>query len=310
MEPLGVGAMTTRGLAYWSAAVEGQRDVDPEAVAAMAGHPRFAEACWMIIALSLARYGRNAGNTRFARDFSALVYAYLVVYLDARGGITSTAIIDLCREAGVASAGRARAILFLLKRTGYIRADPANGDRRTRRYVASPELRAAVCGIITDQLRAFALIEPDAGHAADRLVEDDFCRAFLLRFGESLIASVKARPVRPISLFTQCNAGTLILFGILASAKARDVYPPREALRMSATELAQKHEVSRSHVSRLLREAERRGYLKRNADDQTGTIEEIFARELIEFQTIIFTGLAHCCQYAFRATAMEQVAAG
>jgi len=280
--------MATLGLAYWSAAVESRAGIDPDAVALMAEHPRFAEACWMINAVSLAR-----------------LYAYLIVYLDARGGITSTAIVDLCREAGVASAGRARAILLFLRTMGYVRPDPANTDRRSRRYVASPEMRAAVCEIITDQLRAFSLIESEAGRAADRFEEADFCRAFLLYFGDAVVRAVKMRPVRPISLFTESNAGTLILFGILASAKSRDVYPPRETLRMSATELAQKHEVSRSHVSRLLREAERRGYLKRNADDQTGMIEEIFARELVEFQVIIFSGLAACCEYAFRATGAE-----
>ena len=298
--------MTASGLAYWSAAVEGRTDVGPEVVAAMASHPRFADACWTMIERMLKRYGSPGVANGFARHSVRLVYGYLLIYLDARGGITPTAIEDLCREAGIASPGRARVILLHLRAIGYIRSDPANKDRRSRRYLVSPEMRTAVHDIIVDQLRALSLIEPEAAVAADRFEEPAFCRAFFLHLGTGIVSAMQNRPVRPSSHFVQSTAGGLILLDILASARSRDIYPPRESLRMSVTELASKYRVSRSHVSRLLHEAEKRGLLKRSADDQTGVIETMLADDLRELYVIVFTGLADCCHTALQAARAEE----
>lgn len=302
--------MVSPGLAYWRAAIEGRRDVDPTAAARMIAQPRFAEACWTSVTFALRRYGRNPIMTRVAKDISRLFYGYLVIYLDARDAITLTAIQDLCREIGLASAGRAQAILFHLRAIGYLKPDPCNTDRRSRRYVPSLEMQSALRQVITDELRAFSVIEPEAGNAADRFDEPGFYRAFLLRFGEGIVDAVKIKPVRIVSLFAERNAGTLILCDIMASAERRDVYPPRGRLKMSVTDLAQKFGVSRSHVFRLLRDAEKQGLLKRNADEQTGTIEEILARDIVEFQVITFMAMAHCCQYAFEATDASMAATG
>jgi DNA-binding MarR family transcriptional regulator len=247
--------------------------------------------------------------TRVAKDISRLFYGYLVIYLDARDAITLTAIQDLCREIGLASAGRAQAILFQLRAIGYLKPDPSHTDRRSRRYVPSLEMQSALRQVITDELRAFSVIEPEAGQAADRFDEPGFYRAFLLRFGEGIVDAMKVKPVRIVSLFAERNAGTLILCDIMASAERRDVYPPRSRLKMSITDLAQKFGVSRSHVFRLLRDAEKQGLLTRNADEQTGTIEEVLARDIVEFQVITFMALAHCCQYAFEATDANLAAA-
>ena len=298
--------MTTSDLAYWSAGIEGRTDVDPEAVAIMVAHPRFADACWMMIGKMLERYRRPGVANGFGRDVSRLFYGLLVIYLDARGGITPTAIEDLCRAAGIASPGRARVILLHLRAIGYIRSDPANKDRRSRRYVVSAEMRTVVHEIIVDQLRAFSLIEPAAAVAADRFEEAAFCRAFFLRLGAGILEGMKIRPIRPSSHFVQSTAGGLILLDILASAKMRDTYPPRESLRMSVAELARKYRVSRSHVFRLLHEAEKRGLLRRDADDQTGFIEDALADDLREFYVTIFMGLAACCHQAFRATRADE----
>jgi IclR helix-turn-helix domain len=303
-------AMASPGLAYWRAAIEGRKDVDPAAAALMIAQPRFAEACWTSVAFALQRYGRNPIMTRVAKDISRLFYGYLVIYLGARDAITLTAIRDICNEIGLASRGRAQAILFHLRAIGYLKPDPDHTDGRSRRYVPSAEMQSALRQVITDELRAFSVIEPEAGRAADRFDEPDFYKAFLLRFGEGIVDAMKIKPVRIVSLFAERNAGTLILCDIMDSAERRDVYPPRGTLKMSVTDLAEKFDVSRSHVFRLLRDAEKQGLLKRNADEQTGTIDEILACDIVEFQVISFMALAHCCQHAFEATDANVAAAG
>jgi hypothetical protein len=163
--------------------------------------------------------------------------------------------------------------------------------------------------VMADELRAFSLIEPQAAVAADRLVEPDFFRAFMIRLGEGFVAGLKNRPARVISHFAERNAGLIILWDILLSAQEGDTYPPRGLLKMSITELSQKYGVSRSHVFRLLRDAEKLGFLKRNADDQTGTITDVLAHDVAEFQVTTFLGLSVCCHHAFQATAPTRLQA-
>jgi hypothetical protein len=293
------------GLAYWCSAIERQSALDPKATALMVAQPRFGDACRASFKGSVARHGRNKLLTRVTRDISRLAYGYLVVYLEARGGITLKGIQELSQAIGVASPGRAQAILFHLRAIGYIQPDTANTNRRSRHYVPSPEMKANLREVLADELRAFSLIEPEAGIAADRLAEPDFFRAFMVRFGEGMVAGLKNRPARVISHFAERNAGLIILWDILLSAQEGDSYPPRGLLKMSVTELAQKYEVSRSHVFRLLRDAETLGLLKRNADEQTGTIEDVLADDVTEFQVTVFLGLAVCCHHAFQANCTE-----
>jgi hypothetical protein len=110
----GTPAGSGPGLAYWQAAVDGKLKVDPVDVALMAAHPSFADACRTAQRSAIVRDGRNKLQSRVTRDISRLFYGYLVIYLDASGGITLTAIRELCREIGLASPGRAQAILFHL----------------------------------------------------------------------------------------------------------------------------------------------------------------------------------------------------
>jgi DNA-binding MarR family transcriptional regulator len=299
----------SQGLAYWCSAIEGQKEIASEDIAFMIAQPRFADACRTSMRSSTKRYGRNTLLTRVTRDISRLFYGYLVLYLDALGGITLSAIQDLSREIGLASPGRAQAILFHLRAIGYIKSDPASTDRRSRRYVPSPEMRESLREALADELHAFSLIEPDAGIAADRLVEPEFFRAFMVRFGRGLIAGLQNKPKRVITHFAEPNAGLIILWDILSSAQNGDSYPPRGPLKMSVTELSQKYNVSRSHVFRLLRDAEKLGFLTRNADEQTGTITDVLAREVAEFQVTVFLGFAACCSAAFEMTAPAQLQA-
>jgi DNA-binding MarR family transcriptional regulator len=302
-------ALSSPGLAYWCSAIVAYKEIAPKDMAFMIAQPRFADACRNSIRSSTVRHGRNRLLTRVTRDISRLIYGYIVLYLDARGGITLSAIQELSREIGLASPGRAQAILFHLRAIGYIKTDPASTDRRSRRYVPSLEMRGSFREVLADELRAFSLIEPDAGIAADRLIEPEFFRAFMVRFGRGILVGLQTKPARVITHFAEPNAGLIILWDILSSAQEGDCYPPRGPLKMSVTELSQKYGVSRSHVFRLLRDAEKLGLLKRNADEQTGTITDVLARDVAEFQVAVFLGLAACCQAAFQMTAAARLQA-
>ena len=66
-------------------------------------------------------------------------------------------------------------------------------------------------------------------------------------------------------------------------------------------EIAGRFAVSRSHVFRLLRDAEAAGLLRRNADQATGFIEEAMRDGLLFLHAITFMGTAACIHKAMRA---------
>jgi IclR helix-turn-helix domain len=290
------GENVSPGIAYWQAAIED--GIDPAAAALMVAQPGFADACRLSLRHRLERYDRNPLLSRAAKDIKQLFYGYFVLYLHARDGITLTAIRDVCREIGLASRGRALAILVHLRAIGYIHADPNKTDGRVRRYLPSEQMTTALRGVITDDLQAFCLIEPTAVGIAERMTEPEFFKAFVLRLGKGLLDAVKASPVSEVSHFVDRDAGMIILSYILATAEDGDAYPPRGPVRMSVTELSKRFKVSRSHVFRLLRDAEKLGLLVRNPDEQTGTITEKLRADLIAYHVFVFMGLASCIHAA------------
>jgi hypothetical protein len=292
----------TSGLAYWCEFTQGAGKLAPHVFADMMARPNFAEACRASHRLSVERTGRNPVLTRVTKDTSRLFYGYLVLYLDAQGAITLKAIQDLSREVGLASHGRAQAILFHLRAIGYLRRDPDHADRRSPHYLPSPEMKDALRNIFFDDLCALSLIEPEARRAADRLSEPEFFRAFMLRYGQGLVEALKFRPDRAIAHFANRDAGLVLLSDVILSAAEEDSYPPRGALKMSIRELARKYDVSRTHILRLFRDAETRGLLTRNAKKQTVTFSETLARDIVEFDIISFLAMATCAQHAFEAT--------
>ena len=295
---------TSRGLAYWRDAVSAGK-IPPHIFTEMMTHPRFADACRASQRFSVENAGRDPVLARVTIDTSRLVYGYLVLYLDARGAITLKAVQDLCADIGLASHGRAQAILFHLRAIGYLQRDPDNTDRRSRRYLPSQEMKAALRACIAGELRAFALMEPEAGRAAERLVEPEFFRVFVHRFGEGIVHALKYRRIRPIGHFTESNAGYVMLRDVLLTAKDDDSYPPRGPLKMSVRELARKYNVSRTHILRVFRGAETRGLLTRNPDAQTVTLDDAFGLDIAEFETTVFLGMATCAQHALEKTVSD-----
>lgn len=293
------GQQAPPGLAYWARHIEGQAATNPALVAEFAAQPGFAEACRTTMRTALGRANRDPVMARVTRDMSRLMYGYLVLYLDARNnGITLSAIQEFCSEIGLASPGRAAAILVHMRAIGYIKPSPTPTDRRTRGYVPSLEMKAALREAVTGETRALSMIEPEALRLAERLEDPEIFKAYLQRLGVSLANMMRNSRPGSIALFADRNAGMIVLFDILTSAAEGDSYPPRGVLNMSVTALAAKFQVSRSHVFRLLRDAEKAGYLKRNADEQTGTITEKFAADLIEFHAYVFMGISLCAHFA------------
>jgi hypothetical protein len=126
---------------------------------------------------------------------------------------------------------------------------------------------------------------------------------FIVRFAQGLIdaAKVHDRSKPGLELFSQRNGGLTILTALLLAGDPRDGFPPRGPIRFSVAGLARRFRVSRPHVLKILREAEKAGFLSRDAEDGIGTLTPQL-RELAEdFYATSFIGYAVSAASAVRA---------
>jgi hypothetical protein len=288
-----------QGLAYWHDAFARQLTLNDYML--LASHPCFADASRKFLADSLARNARFPWAQHALRDFTRSLYAFLVMYVHVRGGITLTRVQEVCSVKPLASPGRAAAILALMKRNGFIRPDPGQNSRRERRYIPDPEFERVLRITLHDGLAALAVVEPEAAAAAERLDEEAFFRAFLVRFGE-LILMVR-ETMLGTSFFSERDAGQHILYDILLSAQPGDDYPPKGQLKVSIKDLSRRYGVSRAHVFRMFRDAEHLGILVRDAKTQTAVLSEPTRIAVAGMTISALIGHASCAEYARRATA-------
>lgn len=286
------------GLAFWYDACAGNSCIPTDVLARMTAEPHFAEASRRAFGRALSRQQRFPVLSRALKDSRRLIYVHFVMYLDARGGITLTRIQQLCRELGLASPGRATAILLGLRTLGYVQAAPEQPNKRERLYLPSPELEDAMRAALIDDAECLALIEPEAARAAARLGEPAFFREYMLMFGEGMAHVMKSGSNPATAFFAERDAGLVILYDMVLSARADDAYPPKGPVQIAVTELAKRYGVSRSHVFRMFRDAEAEGLVTRDADGSAGTLSEGLRDAIVELSASVLVGTAMCCRHA------------
>jgi DNA-binding MarR family transcriptional regulator len=290
------------GLAHWYDLTFGSAEIVDSSLDEMIAQPRFAQACLHCVRGVLAERAANPALARAVMDSARTLSGLLVLVMDASGGVTLSALQALCAELGIASPGRAAAMMTHLRRIGYIKPDPDPTDRRTRRFIASANMLNAFQTFIRNELSAIALIEPAAQQVADRLTEPEIYKPYCRQMGVGLFRLVST-PRTASTVFSERNGGIVILYNLAISGEEGDVYPPRGPVRVSVASLARKSGVSRSHVLRLLRDAENLGLLRRSADDGICFLEEPLRIALSRLHATSFIGhasFAHCALQAAR----------
>jgi hypothetical protein len=265
----------------------------------MRAHPRFFEACEQSARGTLARMEGNSLMSRAVKDLSRIFYGVFALYLDARDELTLTGIQEFCVETGLASPGRAAAILLQLRMLGYVMRDPDTSGTRRRRFIPTPMMKQGLLDVFRDEMLALSLVEPEAVSVVERMLEPEVFRYFVIFLGSGFANIARSRAATLITPFADRNAGLAILYQLAISGEESDRYPARGRVRMSVREIAGKFSVSRSHVLRLLRDAETAGILRRNADEGTGFIEDSLREELLYMHAVTFMGTAAC---VYRAT--------
>lgn len=255
--------------------------LSPQALEALRRHPRFLEAIELSVRSALVLQDTSALNTPHLKDGGRFFAGLLALYLHATGGLSLARLREACAQTGITSRGRVLAILAGLRVIGFIEPAPRAGDARIQLYRPTSGMVAAFRARIGVELRGAALISDIAALAAERFDDEAFFYALTTRIGEFLTLPLLLRNAveSPISIFSDRMAGTIILYALLAGGEPGDSFPPEGPVRMSIAGLAGRFKVSRTHVLRLLRDAEGRGLLRRDAEGVTGWLEPALRRE-------------------------------
>lgn len=280
------------GLRYWSDATF-PGGLKADAIERIIQSPHLSDALRHSIGRALSLYDRDPVLHRNVNDFGRLVLGVLVLYLDATGGVTHRRLRELSGRGGLVSNGRATAILWQLRRIGYVAAESDEARGQNYRYAPTEQMRRAFNARIRTELEAVAYIEPLFGPILARFDEPDFNRAFWGDLGRRTIGAM-TNPMQgefPIVDYSQRNAGMRVLFAILPDTATAGVYPSPCVVSLSIAALAKRCGVSRTHVRRLLAALTAAGYYEPQGEGM-GRITPQLCEHLRYYFTFMYIGIA------------------
>jgi hypothetical protein len=239
---------------------------------ALRAHPSFPAAIRACAAEMVKLYSRSRFLGWFLSDRTLAILAHMAICLDAdandddpRSGLTPSRFKSFCVQNGMCSEGRATAILAFMRLTGHLEAETHPADRRITRLRPSLKLLETMRSRLRAQFAGTVMVCPEIAVAADRLGRRDFERIMSLEFLRRYTAGARVIDprARGLRLFGERDAGLLILLSLMLGADESEPLPPAGPVPLSIAALARRFSVSRTHVLRLIREAESAGFLTR-----------------------------------------------
>lgn len=264
--------MSDQSQGAFSAHHETSTAPDAARIALILAHPMFPQVMAKAVKTLVDAYDGNRLLNRILNDRERSVFALMALYLhstpDAAGrGLTAGRIIELCRETGLCSRGRAKAMLVLMRWGGYLAPcpDPTGPtDRRQRPLVPTQQFLDMQMARWRGNFEAISLMDA-CGSAALARLDDPVFRTELIR---TMVARFRAGTrlldyAPALNLFASRDGGMLIAFQLLLSAPPGDTFPPQGVISVAVAELGRRFHVSRAHVLKLLRDAESAGLIER-----------------------------------------------
>ncbi len=252
-----------KGLMRWDTGPE----ISIEVYARLRAEPLYPQAVRRFAANMLAAGAADLALDGILKDAGRNVAAMCAVYLHLSGGLTLPRLKTLCSGFGLASPGRARALLLYLRYLGYVGAPQAVAKGAPAVYPVSPKLLVTWREHQRAVLDAAAVLEPEIAVLIDQFETPGVFETYAALLAEGFLATVPHFDVNMpyFRIFMHRHAGIQIVHFLLAHA-ADEAFPPREPIAFSISELAQRFGVSRSHVRRLFDAAEREGLIQRCND--------------------------------------------
>ena len=241
-------------------------DVGPEQLGRMREklrrHPQFAAAAQRLAANLLRDAAEDASLDAMLRDAGHNVAALSAIYLHATGEVSLPRLKGFISGFGLVSAGRARTLLSYMLHLHFLDAEPASRSSRGARYRVTDRFRNSYARHEGSVLDAVTVIEPAVMVLRDSLDQPGVLERLVIEQGNAFIANTpNARPYASFFLTVLHRlAGIQILHSVVETAPA---FPPSGDIEFSIPRVAQRFNVSRVHVGRLLEAAQAAGFVSR-----------------------------------------------
>lgn len=276
---------------WWSA--DGQ--IPRAAYERLQTHHNYGEAARALSTRMLAAAHEDKALDGIAKDVGRYLVAQWAVYLHASGGLTLPRLKQICAASGFLSPGRARAVLLYLRYLGYVAPTAVREAGTPVRYAPTPALVAAWKRLIHEGLESVRMIEPAADVILLRLDDPEILETFLRHQGEGFLAAASAHKQDApfFRVFAHRHAGMQILHAMIREAGPADGFPPNCPISVSIASLARQLRVSRTHIKRLLKDAEKEDFLLHGSEGAVLFSERLRSDVRYVFSTILI-GLLIC----------------
>lgn len=223
-------------------------------------HPRYPEAAQRLAANLLRDADEDPSLNAMLRDAGHNVAALSAVYLNASDNVTLPRLQAFIAGFGLVSPGRARSLLSYMQHLQYLEHHPEDISGRGKAYRATPRFLASYAQHEASLLDAICVLEPAVGLLLRNLAAPGVMDALVIEQGEAFVAGSRETSAFDTWYRSVLHrlAGIQILHDLVARAES---FPPTGRLPFSGAETSRRFKVSRMHVARMMREAERGGFL-------------------------------------------------
>ena len=290
-----------------SPALFGASGLPYPAIAALQKQPGFEAACRAFTRGMIDLYQGNRFLNTLVSDRGRMLIGNVALYLhyglradDPRSGLTVSRLKAICVEQQICSAGRAEAIIAVLRLFRYLEPAPRTEDRRVRRLVPTERMIESHRQRWSVMLAAIGEVLPVGKTAHNAMTRADFPAALVGQFAEQFLGGVRLlQHSNELQLFTDRNAGTLVLFSLLQAGAPGDSFPPKKPIAVSLSALSRRFGVSRVHVRKLLRDAVSEGFVARpEGHDGPLILLPKLTIAAQNFLATVFLFVAHCARAA------------
>jgi hypothetical protein len=243
-----------------------------ETIAALRAHPRFREAAATAASSSVDFYQGNWIANRVLNDRARFLVTQLCMYLhytrrpeEPASGLTATRLRDICISNKICSAGRAEAMLLMMRAGGYLLREIVAEDKRVRRYVPTEKLVGQVRERQRGVLRAADMLQTEPRFSAALESDPQFYPRFVSNMSASFLEGFRLFHFVPeLDRIFDRDAGLIMMMSVFLTDPAYRGLAPEQ--NVSVFGLARRFNVSRAHVRAVLDDAERAGLIRRGSD--------------------------------------------
>lgn len=249
----------------------------PEARPRMAeilAHPRFDEASQRYIWGMRGAHENDPMVNHLMSEVGRFTIVSLALYLhagrdprDPRSGLSLTRLQDLVGGLRLASRGRVEAVVRELIAAGFVTAETSSADARLKLLMPTAKLERASYAWQMPHLEAVDMItRHEGGYARHFAPGNDFYQALQwVSNGRFLRGIYLAEPFPQLMPFVIRDCGYVILLHLLTAPAADKKSNFGRVISLPFTEMVERRAISRSHIRRLLIEAEEHGILRLEA---------------------------------------------